>query len=112
MRAGEVGCGAGEGEREVERDENSESLLMSDLLPLPAPPRASYKSFSQGHCTDRGDATQMHAIINTIRRSMEAHWTTLKSTRREGQVLKVRCADDEDTERQACGVFVHRQLEN
>lgn len=73
MRAGEVGCGAGEGEREVERDENSESLLMSDLLPLPAPPRASYKPFSQGHHTDRGDDIQMHAIITSIRCSTEAH---------------------------------------
>ncbi len=36
MRAGDVGFGAGDGERDVERDDNSESLLTADLWALPA----------------------------------------------------------------------------
>lgn len=36
MRAGDGGFGAGDGERDVERDENSESLLAADLCALPA----------------------------------------------------------------------------
>ena len=37
MRAGEGSFGGGVGEREVERDESSESLLMFDRPALPAP---------------------------------------------------------------------------
>ncbi len=36
MRAGDGGFGFGDGERDVERDENSESLLAADLCTLPA----------------------------------------------------------------------------
>ena len=36
MRAGDGGFGFGDGERDVERDEKSESLLAADLCALPA----------------------------------------------------------------------------
>jgi hypothetical protein len=57
MRAGDGGFGFGDGERDVERDDKSESLLAADLCALPAHGMEHVSSssllLSLSTCTDR-----------------------------------------------------------
>lgn len=55
MRAGEAGCGIGETERDADAEDASESLLISDLLPLPALQHANNgaRQLAFAHCSAR-----------------------------------------------------------